>query len=267
MEKQEILPLTIGELAAKVGVTVRTLQYYDKTGLLKASISEGGRRRYNRDDVLKLQQILFLKSFGFSLEEIRDRLLKEESPRRLEQLFTQQEEILLSQISNLQEIAGMLDKVIAEIKAGGEIGLDKLIIMMELMKEHNPYTFVLRYFNDKQLKGISKRFENPEQTETYRLKSEHVFARMYSLYQSGADPAGKEGQELAASWWGMVNEFTAGDPSLLVPLIAAGRDIDNWPADTGDMQQPIKHFLEQALNVYFKNNGIVLPGTEADKND
>ena len=37
--------LTIGELAQKMDVTVRTLQYYDREGLLKpAAISKGGRR-------------------------------------------------------------------------------------------------------------------------------------------------------------------------------------------------------------------------------
>ena len=55
----------VGELAKKTGVTVRTLQYYDRVGLLKPTLSEGGRRMYSRDDILKLQQILFLKSLGF----------------------------------------------------------------------------------------------------------------------------------------------------------------------------------------------------------
>ena len=39
--------MTVGELATKIDVTVRTLQYYDKQGLLKPSEqSEGGRRLY-----------------------------------------------------------------------------------------------------------------------------------------------------------------------------------------------------------------------------
>lgn len=48
---------SVGELAKKAGVTVRTLQYYDKIGLLKSTINEGGRRMYTQDDILKLQQI------------------------------------------------------------------------------------------------------------------------------------------------------------------------------------------------------------------
>lgn len=64
--------LTVGQLAKKSHVTVRTLQYYDRSGLLKpTAYSEGGRRLYSRQDSLRLQQILFLKTLGFSLEDIR----------------------------------------------------------------------------------------------------------------------------------------------------------------------------------------------------
>ena len=50
MAKHRSIPLgfmTVGEVAKKIGVTVRTLQYYDKEGLLSPSAeSEGGRRLY-----------------------------------------------------------------------------------------------------------------------------------------------------------------------------------------------------------------------------
>jgi hypothetical protein len=74
MEKGEEKFFTVGELARRCGVTVRTLQYYDKEGLLSPRhYTEGGRRLYAWEDIVLLQQILFLKYFGFSLEEIRDR--------------------------------------------------------------------------------------------------------------------------------------------------------------------------------------------------
>ncbi len=48
MAKHRAIPkgyMTVGEVAKKIGVTVRTLQYYDKEGLLSPSAeSEGGRR-------------------------------------------------------------------------------------------------------------------------------------------------------------------------------------------------------------------------------
>ena len=68
MTKYRAIPqgfMTVGEVAKKMGVTVRTLQYYDKEGLLSPSAeSEGGRRLYTDKDLVMLHQIISLKSLG-----------------------------------------------------------------------------------------------------------------------------------------------------------------------------------------------------------
>lgn len=262
MEQSKEQVYSVGELAKKAGVTVRTLQYYDRTGLLKATVSEGGRRMYTRGDILKLQQILFLKSFGFSLEEINDKLLKTKSSADLENVFVQQREMLAEQIGYLKEIVDTLDTVIPEIRMGGEISLDKLMTIIELMKQGNPYTFVLRYFGDDQLKSVADRFDSKEKYERIMNQSKEVFAQLNILYRRGADPAGKEGQELAKQWWDMVSAFTDGDPDLLKPLLSAGRDVNNWPEETKGLQDAIRNFLGAALDIYLKKTGIHLPHQE-----
>ena len=79
MAKYRAIPqgfMTVGEVAKKMGVTVRTLQYYDKEGLLSPSAeSEGGRRLYTDKDLITLHQIISLKSLGFSLDDIKERLI------------------------------------------------------------------------------------------------------------------------------------------------------------------------------------------------
>ena len=54
MAKYKAIPdgyMTVGEVAKKMGITVRTMQYYDKEGLLSpTSESEGGRRHYTNKD-------------------------------------------------------------------------------------------------------------------------------------------------------------------------------------------------------------------------
>ena len=70
---------TIGALADQLGITVRTLQYYDRKGLLTAKrTAESNRRYYNEDDVQQLQLIALLKEFGCTLDEIKT-LLYEDS--------------------------------------------------------------------------------------------------------------------------------------------------------------------------------------------
>ncbi|GIN90932.1 MerR family transcriptional regulator [Siminovitchia terrae] len=64
--------ITISELSKKANVTPRTLRYYDSINLLKPlGVTEGGHRTYRKEDIIKLQQIQFLKKVGFSLKEIK----------------------------------------------------------------------------------------------------------------------------------------------------------------------------------------------------
>lgn len=63
---------TIKELSKLAGVSVRTLQYYDKIGLLKpTNYSNAGYRLYSDKDMEKLQQILLFRELEFSLKEIK----------------------------------------------------------------------------------------------------------------------------------------------------------------------------------------------------
>jgi DNA-binding transcriptional MerR regulator len=61
----------IGTVAELANVTVRTLHHYDEIGLLHPSgRTTTGYRRYNDQDLERLQQILFYRELGFSLEQI-----------------------------------------------------------------------------------------------------------------------------------------------------------------------------------------------------
>jgi DNA-binding transcriptional MerR regulator len=62
---------TVKQVARLSGVSVRTLHHYDEVGLLKpACVGANGYRYYGREELLRLQQILFHRELGLSLEEI-----------------------------------------------------------------------------------------------------------------------------------------------------------------------------------------------------
>ena len=65
--------LPIGKAAALVGVSTRTLRYYEQLGMVQPSArSSGGARRYSADDVARLQRIRELQSLmGFNLSDIQ----------------------------------------------------------------------------------------------------------------------------------------------------------------------------------------------------
>jgi len=74
--------LRIHEVGAALGLTTRTLRYYEELGLLKpAARSEGDYRLYDEDDVERLRFIKSLRDdAGFSLAEI-GQLLEDEAAR------------------------------------------------------------------------------------------------------------------------------------------------------------------------------------------
>ena len=66
-----------GEFAKKAHITKKTVRYYDEHNILKPSyVNENGARFYNDDDFARLQQILFLKYLGFSLDDIKEMTLR-----------------------------------------------------------------------------------------------------------------------------------------------------------------------------------------------
>lgn len=67
---------TSGEFASRAHVSLRTVRYYDKIGLLHPSaVTDGGARLYSDHDFVRLEQILLFKYLGFSLDEIRGDLI------------------------------------------------------------------------------------------------------------------------------------------------------------------------------------------------
>jgi DNA-binding transcriptional MerR regulator len=78
----------IGEVADELGVSTRTLRYYEELGLVQPSgHSAGGSRRYSESDVERLLRIRELQAImGFNLDEIREILQAED---RLAELRTE----------------------------------------------------------------------------------------------------------------------------------------------------------------------------------
>ncbi len=61
----------IGELASRVGLTERTIRYYEELGLLESvKRLDGGVRVYTDDDVRRLRYIRKLKTLGLTLQEM-----------------------------------------------------------------------------------------------------------------------------------------------------------------------------------------------------
>lgn len=115
--------LTIGQLAKRTGVTIRTLRYYDKIGLLlPTDYTEGGHRLYSLDGLLRLQKIQSFIFIGFSLKDIADLLeskyieeqqLSHSIAFKKRELIAEQERIrqTIDQLNHMETIISGYEKI------------------------------------------------------------------------------------------------------------------------------------------------------------
>ncbi|MBA3646771.1 MAG: heavy metal-responsive transcriptional regulator [Gemmatimonadaceae bacterium] len=67
--------MRIGEVAARTEVTIETLRYYERIGLLPAASRQpSGYRSYDRDALMRIRFIRSAQDLGFTLQEIGDLL-------------------------------------------------------------------------------------------------------------------------------------------------------------------------------------------------
>jgi len=64
--------LSIGDAAARIGVSASALRFYEKAGLIAAVRTDGGQRRYPRDVLRRVAFIRGAQTVGMKLSEIKD---------------------------------------------------------------------------------------------------------------------------------------------------------------------------------------------------
>src|ERR1700694_438975 len=109
--------LHIGEVAALVGVSPKTIRYYHEVGLLAEPGRTGaGYRLYTAHDLLRLQRIRRLRALGLSLERIKEIL--GEPDREQEPLLRHALQMLVeessAQILELEERRNRLQQLLAQ---------------------------------------------------------------------------------------------------------------------------------------------------------
>ncbi|MEO0380885.1 MAG: redox-sensitive transcriptional activator SoxR [Pseudomonadota bacterium] len=77
--------LSIGEIAARTGLAVSAIRYYEEEGLIAPWRNSAGRRRFQRSDIRRLSFVMIAQQFGFTLPQIRvelDRLPRHRAPTK-----------------------------------------------------------------------------------------------------------------------------------------------------------------------------------------
>jgi MerR family transcriptional regulator, thiopeptide resistance regulator len=150
----------VGELAKRVGLTVRTLHHYDQIGLFSPTrITESGHRLYTDEDMRVLQQILTLKQLGFSLEEIK-RLITNPDFDPMEVLHMQLSK-LQQQIDTLAELKERVQQIHDHLRLGTTATSEQFMMAMRLMNmTQSPH------FNPEQVELLRSRYLSMGSDET-----------------------------------------------------------------------------------------------------
>jgi DNA-binding transcriptional MerR regulator len=218
-----------GRFAQRASVSVRTLRFYDRTGLLVPSErTDAGYRMYTDEDLPRLQQVLALKFLGFSLDEIKHCLAT--GPRRLQQSLAQQKAMVREKRAQLDAILQAIEQAERHLEAE-ESTFESLVRVIEVIQMQQKKDWVNKYFTPEQQQKMQKLSESAysEQarqklaargpwTEEDQKRADEQWAQVGSelkrLVAMGADPTGTEGQAWARSFSDLIAAFTQNDPEI-----------------------------------------------------
>jgi DNA-binding transcriptional MerR regulator/mannose-6-phosphate isomerase-like protein (cupin superfamily) len=116
---------TVKQVAAMSGVSVRTLHFYDETGLLKAAYyGANGYRFYEEPQILTLQQILFYRELGFELKEIK-RILDQADFENVAALESHRQ-ALEKDLTRTRSLLETIDKTIEHLKGAKKMKSEEM---------------------------------------------------------------------------------------------------------------------------------------------
>ena len=257
MEKQRAVPkgfMTVGEVAKKMNVTVRTLQHYDREGLLSpSSISEGGRRLYTDKDVIRLHQILSLKQLGFSLQDIKNRLIPLDTPDEVADALAQQAEEVRRKVESLSESLRELELLREEVLQMQEVDFKKYADIIVNLQMNNEYYWLIKHFDDQTLDHIRSKFDR-ESGKAFMERFLKLQEEAVRLKEDGVPAESSRGQQFAGEYWAMITDFTGGDMEMLPRLVEMGQFEGSDPR-WQELQSLANAYVEQALEVYFSRLG------------
>jgi len=142
----------VKDISRLTQISVQTLHHYDRINLLVPSVRlPNGYRLYSEKDLLKLQQIIALKFFGFELAQIKTML---ESEVNMIEHFDVQAQCLEEQAKTLLEASQTLKQVTTDCSRDKSIPWETIIKLIEVyrMTQQLEKTWAGKVFNSQELK-------------------------------------------------------------------------------------------------------------------
>jgi MerR family transcriptional regulator, thiopeptide resistance regulator len=268
------------QFAQKASVTVRTLRYYDKVGLLSPSLyTESGYRLYTNEDLLRLQNILALKFLGFSLEEIR--ALLQTGPKRLEEVLAQQKAMMEEKRAQLGTIIEAIEEteLLLQTERCNWESIARVIQVIQMGQQNEHWS--AKYFTPEQQKTMEE-LSRKSYTEEARQKLNTLHPNAWSeedqkrvdeqyrfvkqelgrLVAQGANPASAEAQNVVQIKNELGLGFSQGDADVEASVGKWWEEFRALPENQKPFDMSIyvykeeeQEFLNKALEIYTERRG------------
>lgn len=248
---------SIGELAKLAGISTRTLRHYDAIDLLKpAYVEENGYRVYSEDEVKMLQQIMFYREFGITLEEIHAMVNSSEFDR-LKALEThyqhlKSEKERISQLMNTVENTIKIYKEDLTMSKKEFEGFKK----QQIKANEEKYGEEIREkYGDDVIDSSNKKFGNltQEQYEHIEKLNEEISEALVNAVPEGK-PESAEGQrvaELHKEWLIMVWPDDLYSEEAHISLAQMYTQDERFKKYYEDITEGAADYLYEAIKVFY----------------
>lgn len=216
----------IKEAAKLSGVSVRTLHYYDRIGLLVPRKATNGYRYYDEENLNVLQQIRFYKYLGFSLQDIR-RLLTQ-PPREHLTILREQRALLKREKKRLITLIHTIEQSIAALQ--GET-------TMATHQKFAGFTYddFLVHADEKYDGCLENILARQKGHENIMMESFNaIFFRFAQHSQAQLPATGRETQETVKQLYEFLQKYACDEPCTLNMFAEMGElYVDNASFKTG----------------------------------
>ncbi len=236
------MPLKVGELAKRTGLSVRTLHHYDEIGLLSPSLrTESGHRLYTDSDVARLQQVISLRSLGFSLDEIAQFLnAPSSSPLQILEMHLGK---LQSEMEERVKLIESLEKIAGGLRSGQNPTVDELLNLIE------DTTMFEKYYSKEQMDQLQERAKTmgPERMNEAQNDWAVLIQEVKLELEKGSLPESASVQSLARRWRDLIEQFTGGDAGIAQSLGKMHKEEGAATASRGMMDSGLSEYISKAI--------------------
>ena len=242
----------VREFANMAGVTVRTLQYYDRIGVLEPSDKTDAQHRlYARHDLLKLQQIMTLKQLGFTLKEIKHMI--QHPDYDLRSALDAQKQAIDAQIEQLQQVSSAMENALQILDTTDNWDWDSVQFIIQGMTDKRYLDWVRKYFSDEQLATLAHQSQDIplEEMQGAFKKWQSIAERLrQNRHQPADDPIL---QTLAQEAHDLIQSFTQGNPDIHSAVERMYEQPQDIPPAYKVFDEDLLPFYRQVMDVFYQN--------------